>query len=178
MKLRYTITLFLVGFFLQSTVMHHFAIFGVSPDIILCLTIVCSFLYEGYHGMILGLIVGLISDICFAPLIGVSAMSYFLIAWMCLKLKEYLYKENRVSILVISSVGTLCHGVLFWSITTAFGMGVQIFFALKFYALLILYHGLITMILYHFMRRSAIKHHSDHYMYKGGGQKMKGLYLR
>lgn len=178
LKLRYAIALFLFGFFLQSTVMHHFAIFGVSPNLVLCLTIVFSFLYEGYHGMVLGLIFGIIGDLCFSPLIGVSAMSCFLVALMCLKLKQYLYVENRFSILIVSSAGTFCYGVLIWGITTVFGLGVHLLFALEFYAILLLYHGVITMLFYHLMKRSAIKHHSDHYMYKGGGQKMRGFNLR
>ncbi|MEL7658797.1 MAG: rod shape-determining protein MreD, partial [Bacillota bacterium] len=71
MKYRYSFLLFFIGFILQSTIMNHIRIFQMSPNLVLCLVVIFSFLYEGYHGIVFGILFGLISDICFAEIIGI-----------------------------------------------------------------------------------------------------------
>jgi rod shape-determining protein MreD len=176
LKYRYSIALFFVGFILQSTVLNHFAILGVSPNIILCLVVIFSFLYEGNHGLILGPVFGMINDICFAEIIGVSALSYFLVALLCLELKRYLYKDSWVSMMIVSSAGTVCFGLLYWGTTRILGNGVHFLYVLKLHGILLAYNVMVTIIMYHFMSRRVIKHRSDRYMYRGNLQEARSLY--
>ena len=96
MKFRYSFLTFLIAFILQTTVMNHFGIFQMSPNLILCLVVIYSFLYQGFNGIINGILFGLLLDVCFAEIIGVAALSNFIVALICIELKRYLNKDSLV----------------------------------------------------------------------------------
>ncbi len=175
MKYRYSFIIFFIGFILQSTIMNYFGIFHMSPNIILCLVVVVSFLYEGYHGILFGILFGIIHDICFAEIIGAAAISLFSVALICIEMKRYLYKDSLVSVTIVSIVGTTIYALLYWSINKILGNGVVFLYAMEKEAILLIYHILITLIMYHFVSRRVIKHRSDRYMYRGGLQQARSF---
>lgn len=175
MKYRYSFLLFLAAFILQTTVMNNFKIFQISPNLILCLVVIFSFLYEGYHGMIFGIVFGFISDICFAEIIGIAAMCNFTVALICVEFKRYLYKESMVSVSIVSAVGTAVYALLYWSINRMLGNGADFLFVMKKEAVLLIYHIIITLAIYQAVSRSVIKHRGDRYMYRGNLQEARSL---
>ena len=175
LKYKYSFILFLIGFILQSSVMHHISIFGVTPNLILCLVIIFSFLYDDDHGIVFGLIFGLIQDICFSEIIGVAAISYLLIALLCLELNRYLYKESLISILIVSSIGTISYGLFYWGIIKMLGSEYEFIYMLKMEAILLIYNGIVMLIMYLIMSRRVIKHQSDRYIYQGNLSEARSL---
>lgn len=175
LKYRFSFLLFLIAFLLQSTVVNHFSVLHVAPNLILCLVVIFSFLYEGTHGIIFGILFGFITDICFAEIIGVASMSYFIVALLCLEMKRYLYKDSFISILIVTALGTVIYTLTYWGITELLGNSVEFLTAAKMGAVLLVYHGLITWLMYLIISRRIIKHHSDRYMYRGSLQEARSL---
>ena len=175
MKYRYSFIIFFIAFILQSTIMNHFAIFQMSPNLILCLVVVFSFLYDGYHGILFGILFGLISDVCFAEIIGIASAAYFAVALICIELKRYLYKDSFVSVTIVSAVGTIVYALLYWSINEMLGNGFDFLYVMEKEAFLLVYHIVITLAIYQIVSRSVIKHRGDRYMYRGNLQEARSL---
>jgi len=175
LRYRTSLIIFLAAFILQSTVMNHFRIFGMAPNLILCLVVIFSFLYEGHHGIIYGIAFGFLSDVCFAPVIGIASISNFAVALICIGLKRYFYKDSRISILIVSVLGTVVYALLYWSIYRMLGIRADFLYVMKKEAVLLIYHLFVTLILYQIMSRSVIKHRGDRYMYRGNLQEARSL---
>lgn len=175
MKYRYSFLLFLLAFVLQSTLLYHFRIFQMSPNLVLCLVVIFSFLYDGYHGIIFGLFFGFISDICFSPIIGVASMSYFAVSLICIGFKRYLYKDSMISVTIVSLIGTASYALIFWSVYQMLGYSTEFTYVMKKEAVLLIYHVVITLIIYQIVSRSIIKHRRDRYMYRGNLQEARSL---
>lgn len=175
MKYKFSFLIFLLAFILQTTVLNHFRVFQMSPNVILCLVVVFSFLYEGYHGIVFGLVFGFISDICFAEIIGIAPFCYFTVALICIELKRYLYKDSRISVTIVISMGTTVYALLYWSAYALLGMGAGFLYVMEKEAILLVYHIIITLAIYQIINRSVIKHSGDRYMYRGNLQEARSL---
>ena len=175
MKYRYSFLLFFIAFILQSTVMNYFRVFEMSPNLILCLVVIFSFLYEGYHGMIFGILFGFVSDICFAEIIGIASMANFAVALVCIGMKRYFYKDSRISVTIVSVMGTAVYALLYWSVSGMLGSGAEFLYVMEKEAVLLIYHIIITLAVYQVVSRSVIKHRGDRYMYRGNLQEARSL---
>ena len=175
MKYKFSFLFFLIAFILQSTVFNHFGIFGMSPNLVLCMVVIFSFLYEGYHGIIYALLFGLIIDICYAEVIGIASIGLFSVALVCGELKRYLYKESMVSVTIVSLVTTTVYALIYWGIYRMLGRAFDFLYVMEKEAILLGYHVLVTLIIYHFVSKN-FKHRSDRYMYRGNLQEARSLY--
>ncbi|MDD3168091.1 MAG: rod shape-determining protein MreD [Eubacteriales bacterium] len=175
MKYKFSFLIYLLAFILQTTVLNHFGIFQMSPNVILCLVVIFSFLYEGYHGIIYGLVFGLVSDICFAEIIGVAPLCYFTVALICIEMKRYLYKDSRISVTIVISIGTIVYALLYWSAYRMLGMSADFLYVMEKEAILLIYHIILTLAIYQMINRSVIRHSGDRYMYRGNLQEARSL---
>lgn len=175
MKYRYSFLIFFIAFILQTTVMNHFRIFQMSPNLILCLVVIFAFLYDGYHGLIFGLLFGFIVDICFAEIIGIAPICNFAVALICIGMKRYLYKDSIISVWIVSSIGTAIYALIYWSINRMLGNGADALYVMEKEAVLLIYNAIITLAIYLIVSRSVIKHRGDRYMYRGNLQEARSL---
>ncbi len=175
MKYRYSFMIFFIAFILQSTLMNHFRVFGVSPNLILCLVVIFSFLYEGNHGVIFGILFGLADDICFAELIGIAAMANFAVSLICIGMKQYFYKESRISVTIVSVLGTAVYALFYWALNRMLGSGADFLYVMEREAVLLIYHIIMTLAIYQIVSRSVIKHRGDRYMYRGNLHEARSL---
>jgi rod shape-determining protein MreD len=155
--------------------MNHFRIFQVSPNLVLCLVVIFSFLYEGYHCIFFGLLFGFITDFCFAQIIGVASVCYFAIALICIGMKRYLYKDSMISVTIVSAVGTAVYALGYWSIYRMLGIHSDFIYVMEKEAVLLIYHIVITLAVYQIVSRSVIRHRGDRYMYRGNLQEARSL---
>ncbi len=121
MKYRYGFAVFLAAFIIQSTLAYHIAAFGVAPNLVLVMVIAFSFLFEEKHGMIFGILFGLLQDVMFSHVVGISALSYFLVALAISEIKRYLYRDNIISVAFIAIGGTVGYNLANWSLSRLFG---------------------------------------------------------
>jgi rod shape-determining protein MreD len=156
--------------------MNHFAVFKMTPNLILCLVVIFSFLYEGYHGIIFGILYGLIIDVCFGEIIGVASLSFFAAALTCIEMKRYLYKDSRISVMIVTTVGTAVYSLFYWGIYKMLGSVFEFVYVLKMDGIVLVYNLVVTLIIYQIVSRSVIKHRGDRYMYRGNLQEARSLY--
>ena len=72
----------LLAFFLicvESTVLHRIEIYGIVPNLSLCMVVSCSLLFGSTFGRRLGILVGLCQDILFLDILGFYTLLYFLL---------------------------------------------------------------------------------------------------
>ena len=73
----------LVSFLLQTSVVTNFRLADVVPDILMILTVSLSFIIGKNTGMIAGFSCGLLLDCTFGSLVGLFALIYSAIGYMC-----------------------------------------------------------------------------------------------
>lgn len=108
--------IFLLCFLLQSTVMQHFSILGVSPNLILVLTIVTSFFFENYNGLILGAFFGIMQDISFGQVIGFSGLIYMCIGMGLQFLRLSVYRDNKITLFFVTALGSAIYALMLWGL--------------------------------------------------------------
>ncbi len=175
MRYRYSFLIFFIALILQSTVMNHFRVFNMSPNLILCLVVIFSFLYEGNHGILWGILFGLVADVCFAEIIGIAALCNFVVALILMEMKRLLYKDSIISLMIVSLIGTTVYALLYWSVNAILNNSADFLYVMEKEAVLAIYHIIITMIIYKIVSRSVIKHRGDRYMYRGNPQVTRSL---
>lgn len=164
MKYKYSFGAYTFAFIIQSTLLYSFSIFGVAPNLLLILTIVFTFLFNEKHGIIFGILFGLLSDLCFSQVIGISALSYFLVALLIENLKSHLYRDNKFSVIFISLIGTTAYNLIFWGASTIFGGDLSPLYMLAKQPISILYNSLIIFPVYWFLVRKVIGYRGFKYM--------------
>ena len=77
--------LFTIAFLIQASLLNLVSIGGVTPNLLLCLVVVFSFLYEDeLYGIIFGAVFGVAYDICFSSVTGYTAIALVLTSLMIL----------------------------------------------------------------------------------------------
>lgn len=167
MKYRNAFLFFLIGFLLQSTLVLSISIMGVTPNFILCMTVIFSFLYKGNQGLVFGVIFGLLQDIGFSTLTGPSAMIYFFIALLMGEIRHYLYRDSLLNLFLASAIGTGLYYPAHWLVLMVFKGSYSFLYMMKSLPLLFVYHFIVIVIFYIAVGKRSIRHPQDRY-YKGG----------
>lgn len=163
MKIRIAAAAFAVAFLIQGTVLNGFAFFGVTPNLVLCLLIAFTFFYENESAIYLALIFGLISDICFSNIIGVSSLGYLIVGFLTVKLRPILNKENILASIIFGTLGTLTFNLFYWVSTNANGNQFNFTYILKLQPLYVLYNLIVMVFIYFILINRVVRHRSDRY---------------
>ena len=164
MKYRYAACLFLAAFIIQTTAMNVFGIFGATPNLLLCLVVVFSFLYdENNYGIVLGVAFGLLYDICFSEYVGIAALAFLIISLGIMFVKIVMNKEAFLSVIIIAAAATVIYSLVYWSVMALTGSGYSFIYSVRLLPLYILYNAAIVTGLYFIMIKKVIKHHYDRY---------------
>jgi rod shape-determining protein MreD len=163
-KYRYSFLAFLIGFILQSTVLHNIQLFGVTPNLILILVIAFSFLFEEKHGLVFGILFGVLQDMLFSPIIGISSAAYFGVALMASIARKYLYRDNFLSVISIAAIGTLGFNLIYWGLSSIFGGTYDVVYFLLRQPVALIYNTLILAFLNWFLIRKVIRYRGFKYM--------------
>lgn len=164
MKIRYAAILFLVAFILQTSILNIFTIWGITPNLILCLVAILSFLYVDSWAFAFGIVFGLMWDMCNSQFIGVSAFAYLMVSLVVAALRESINKEHRVSALIVSVVATLIYNGVYYIISTGFGSNYSFLYWLKLQPGYILYNSVIIFILYMIFIKKVVRFRNDRYL--------------
>nr|WP_315022181.1 rod shape-determining protein MreD [uncultured Aminipila sp.] len=164
MKMRFAVIIFLVAFLLQGTVLNLFSINGATPNLVLCLVIIFSFLYEDNNGLVLGVVFGLLIDTCMAQYVGVSAFCYLIVSLIVISLRETINKENIASIIIVSVGVTLIFNFIYFVINACFGSTYSLLYWLKLQPIYIIYNSAVIFILYLIFIKKVVKYRNDRYL--------------
>lgn len=104
----------LINFFLQSSILPYIGIFGVVPNTGLLIIIAVSLFKGRYYGGFLGLIIGLLQDIVFSPVIGINAFIYFFAGYFVGLVENKLTKDNVLIPLLFSIFGIIYYNFSYY----------------------------------------------------------------
>lgn len=156
--------LFLTAFLVQTSLLNLIMLFGYTPNLILCLVIVLSFLYENQmYGVIFGGVFGMLYDICFSSFVGPTGIALVVVAIAILILREYANIENIVNMWIVSTISILLYYTLNWVLFHMAGNPIGFVYVLKKLPGEYVYSLAVITILYFIMIRKAAKHRKDRY---------------
>lgn len=152
-----TIIVVFVSFILQSAVFSKVDIFGANINLIIAMTISLSLTLGSKIGSYAGMIVGLLEDLMFADIIGIRALSYFLIGSIVGN-DRFRFKSDKNTGLLLSFVFTFVNFFIVGLITYIFKGDLQVIKNYLFSPLIIesilntaiyfIYHFIINKIMY------------------------------
>ncbi len=154
-KQRIILTLvYLAAIVLQGTLCSKLVIFNGSPNIILSLAIVFSFFFENYDGVVLSVLFGLLQDMCYGSVFGISALLYLLI---CVGLKQtrfLVYRDNKLIMLIAAAACTFIYYAGYWLLAgSMLQLDLGFVYVIKCVPASILWNFLLVMIICHFARK-------------------------
>jgi len=156
--------MYLVVFFLQSTILPRFGLFSCTPNLLLCLTVMTALRSEGYVGLIMGVAVGLVQDIFYGPMIGIAALCYFCVALVILMTKYLVYRNSAASVLIVGAVSTMTYSFMYWGISVIMGSGHHLMYMVKTLPQLLIYNSVVFFIMHVLIRRQERKYPEDRFM--------------
>jgi rod shape-determining protein MreD len=122
-----------IAFILQFSLLNLVSVFGVTPNLILCLLIFITYKYnDGMKSALIGIPFALLSDLVGGQYVGVSALALFL---LCLAVSYFgrdLNRETLWTLLTVTAIGTVTYYFLSWVIMTILGNPSTFFGLLKF----------------------------------------------
>ncbi len=156
--------IFLITFFIQPSLLNMINIGGYTPNLLLCLTVIFSFLYEKeYYGPLLGAVSGLLYDICYSYVIGPTAIALLLTAVIVMALRQYANVENIISMWVVSVLSFLSYYLINWILYKITGSPEGILYALSHSVWTIVYSMAVITAMYILMIRKVDRYHKDRY---------------
>jgi len=148
MKYFITFIVFLINFIFQTTLLRGFQIFGVIPNTTLVLVVLYSLLFKERYGIIFGIIFGLIHDIFYGPIIGLSALLYFMIGFIVSEIKKSVYKDTVFSSLVLVVLSVAVFNIGYLIFVNMFGIKTSFLQLFPEVIIELLYDLVITFIVY------------------------------
>lgn len=155
---------FLIAFFIQCSFLNVISIAGYTPNLLLCLVIVFSFLYEEQiYGLLYGVLFGVFYDICFVDVVGPTPIALVLVALVIFVLREYANIENIVNMWVASLLSILLYYALNWGLQHLAGNPIGLLYVLKTLPWITLYSLSLMTVLYLILLRKMTRHRKDRY---------------
>lgn len=103
-----------INFILQSTVLGYAQIFGIIPNTALIIVVTYAMLRDDVEGAIVGFSAGLLNDMFFGQIIGVSALLMMLTGFLCGKPFRDFFKENYIAPLLLVGVASIMYEFMFY----------------------------------------------------------------
>lgn len=156
--------LFTIAFLIQASLLNLVSIGGVTPNLLLCLVVVFSFLYEDeMYGMIFGAVFGVAYDICFSTVTGHSAIALVITSLMILIVREYANIENIINLWLVSLASLVLYYAADWLLLHLAGHPAGIMSMLKLLPWTGLYSIAVITGIYLVLIRKVIRHRKDRY---------------
>ena len=156
---------FLIAFLVQPSLLNVINIQGYTPNLILCMTILYTFLYEDdMYGVVFGAVFGVLYDIMYSNVIGPMPISLVIVAIGIVFVREYTNIENIINMWAVSIVSLLAYYFMNWGLHHLAGNPVGLALVFERVPWIALYSLVIITILYKIIIRRVIRHHKDKYV--------------
>ena len=153
---------FAAAFLIQTSLLNLISIKGYTPNLLFCLVVVFSFLYEDeLYGLIFGALFGVMYDICFSIVIGPTALALTVTAVFVLVVREYANIENIMNLWFVSIVSLFLFYLISWSLLHATGNPEGFVFVLRKLPWTGLYSVAVITGIYFILIRKKAKHLED-----------------
>ena len=110
--------IYTVSFLLQCTVLNTIAVFGITPNILLVLTIVYSFFFQKMDGIVFSILFGLIQDMFFGQVVGISRLIYFAVGMLLKMVRSVVFRDNKLLLILVTAAATLFYTAAYWALNS------------------------------------------------------------
>lgn len=156
--------LYLAAFLLQPFLYFLIPGLGGNLNLILCLTVVLSYLFdETLPGLFFGAVFGLMTDMFYGLYIGPGTLALVLTGITVFGLRRVTNIENVFNALFVMLFSTWLYASLYWVIYYFIGSPYSYFYALKSLPLMMLFNCIVAVGLYFVLIKRVIKHRRDRY---------------
>lgn len=155
--------LYLAAFLLQPFLYNLIPVLGGNVNLLLCMTVIFTLLYEDTQGIFFGAVFGLLYDLFFGMYAGPGVLSLVLCGVVVLILREYINIENFFSGILTALFSTWLYASLYWCIYHFLGSPYSYGYAMKWLPLSLLFNGIFAAVLYFILIKRVIKHRRDRY---------------
>lgn len=155
---------FAVAFLIQTSLLNVISIKGYTPNLLLCLVVVFSFLYEDQlYGMVFGALFGLLYDICFSAVVGPTAIALAVTALFVLIVREYANVENIMNLWIVSVLSLVIFYTSGWGMFRMSGNPESLIYVMKRLPWTGLYSVAVITVIYLILIRKKTKNLKDRY---------------
>jgi len=157
--------IFLIGFIIQPSLLNLITVGGYTPNLLLGLVILFSFLFEEeVYGVVFGALFGVFYDIMYGVVIGPTPIALVGVAIIILIIREHANIENIVNLWLISLGGIVGYYIFNWGLNRVAGNPIGIKLVLSHIPVILIFTMLFITVMYLVMRKKVIRHHKDRYI--------------
>ena len=101
---------------IQSTLFQFISILDIIPNISLLFLIIFSIQLGEYYGGLLGLFLGIITDVMYLSIFGINTLIYFIIGYSLGTFKENVYREDYLTYFLAVALMSVSYNIFFYTI--------------------------------------------------------------
>lgn len=161
MRYHFAIPIFLLAFLIQTTILWRFTFFGFSPNLLLCLVIVFSFIYENKYGIVLGIAFGLLLDLSTSIYMSIQTITFVIVYFIVRYFRNIFNHEALIADMGMAVIATPINVFLVWIITRLSGVPESIVYSLKSLLPLLFMHVILVGILHLIFVKTVIRYRKD-----------------
>ena len=113
------------NYILQSTILSHINVFGIIPNTGLIIIVAIALLRGRRTGGIVGLLVGLLQDVMFSPVMGVNGFYIFFVGYFVGMIEDKLSKDNLLIPFIMTAGTTIVYHLLYYMFMYFLGYGID-----------------------------------------------------
>lgn len=168
-EMRYykAVIIFFIAFIIQTTVLSNVLVLGISPNILLCLTVVFTYLYDQNFGLVCGLIFTLLIDFTTSMVVGVETFTVALACIPVVIVRMIFNPERTVPCALLAVAATFINIFGVWALYNISGVSANISSSLSMLPGSLFCNVILTIVLHLFFVRTIIRHKKDR-NYSGG----------
>lgn len=156
--------IFLIAFLIQPSLLNMINIAGYTPNLLLCLVVIFSFIYEDeMYGVVYGAAFGVLYDVCYSQVIGPTPIALTVVAICIILAREYANIENIINMWIVSIISFIAYYLMNWGFHRIAGNPIGIVYVFGKVPWIILYSMVVITIIYLILIRKVVKHHRDRY---------------
>lgn len=107
----------IVSFILQTTVFDCLKLAGVKPNMLIIITAISGFMFGRRYGMFAGAVSGLLMDLMYNDIIGISILIYVFIGYVNGLLSKLYFKNDLTIPIIAIGISDLTYGFAFYVIS-------------------------------------------------------------
>jgi rod shape-determining protein MreD len=156
---------FFAALIIQTTLLSRFELWGHSPNLMLCLVCVFSFLYREWYGLVMGAVFGALLDVTTSWYFGVEALSFVAAFLIARPFGRVFNHEWFLPEIFVAAIATPVNVFIVWGMYRLAGGIVHLHFAVESIPGLLIMHCVLAVLLHFMFVRTVIRHGIDRKFY-------------
>ncbi|MGI6722670.1 MAG: hypothetical protein ACOX4I_09120 [Anaerovoracaceae bacterium] len=151
MSIKRVTLLYVIAMVLQLSFVNLISIGGMGPNLILCLTVVIIFKFEyGFRCIPFSIVASLLVDICTGQVVGVGALSIFIVGIIVTWVRIYFNTELYKTMATVGAGATLIYGIVSWIMMAILQTNYSFIYMLRYQIVFIIYNVLVMCAIFFF----------------------------